>query len=69
MKRRQLFQTCQSANSFLNLPPSIIIKSKTYNAEEIVYKLKLTIKKTNGNWKTLPPMEEAIVFSTPHATV
>ena len=41
----------------------VIIKSKTYNAEERIYKLELAYQKTNGKWKTLPPMEAAIIFN------
>ena len=41
----------------------VIIKSKTYNAEERVYKLELAYQKTNGKWKTLTPVEAAIVFN------
>ena len=41
----------------------VIIKSKTYNAEERVYKLELAYQKTTGKWKTLTPVEAAIVFN------
>ena len=41
----------------------VIIKAKTYNAEERVYKLELAYQKTNGKWKTLTPVEAAIIFN------
>ena len=41
----------------------VIIKSKTYNIEEKVYKLELAYQMTNGKWKNLTATEAATVFN------
>ena len=41
----------------------VIIQSKIFSVEEKIYKLKLAYQKSNGNWRTLPPVEAATVFN------
>ena len=41
----------------------VIIKAKTYNVEDKIFKLELAYQTTTGKWKNLTPTEAAIIFN------
>ena len=41
----------------------VIIKAKTYNVEDKIFKLELAYQTTTGKWKKLTPTEAAIIFN------